>query len=350
MKVINQVLAAAAPGDAVSGQAFAWQGLLSKWGYDGQVFADHVDPRLEGLVLRLDEPAHRSRLRGNAVLHYSVWADAIPTALEQFERVALYYHNVTPGNLLRRFNPVLADYCDRGRRHLGDFRGRVEPLLAVSRFNAADLAQAGLGDATVIPLLLDLPREIPRRSPNREPIVLTVGRIVPNKRLEDVVKAFTLYQRHRAPEASLVVVGSDSGFANYRSALNLLVARLRTKRVFFTGPISTDVRDSWYRRADVYLSMSVHEGFCAPVIEALANGVPVVARAAAAVPETLGAAGVLIEEGDLPLAAEALHEVVSSRSTRRLLAAAAEARLAELRPEAIVPMIRAALDPLLEES
>ena len=349
MKVINQVIAAAAPADAVSGQAFAWQELLSTWGYRGKVFADHVDPRLEGRAFRLDGAGRRSLGRGGAVLHYSVWADAIPTVLDHFERVALYYHNVTPGNLLRDFNPVLADFCDRGRQHLGEFRGRVAPVLAVSRFNAADLMQAGLGKATVVPLLLDLPREVPVRRPNRDPIVLTVGRIVPNKRLEDVVKAFTLYQRHRAPDASLVVVGSDSGFKNYRSALNRLVARLGAERVFFTGAISSEGRDSWYRRADVYLSMSVHEGFCAPVIEALAHGVPVVARAAAAVPETLGDAGVLIEGDDLPLTAEALHELVSSQSTRRALAAAAEARLAELRPEAIVPRIRAALYPLLDE-
>jgi glycosyltransferase involved in cell wall biosynthesis len=348
MNVINQVVASATLGDAVTGQAFAWQRLLSSWGYTGQVFAEHVDPRLVGQAQRLDGADRRSLRRDDAVLHYSVWSEAIPAVLDSSERVALYYHNVTPGNLLRDFNPVLADFCDRGRQHLGEFRDRVAPVLAVSRFNAADLLEAGLGEASVIPLLLDLPDEIPERDPNREPIVLTVGRIVPNKRLEDVVKVFTLYQRHRAPNASLVVVGSDSGFETYRSALDVLVASLGAERVFFTGAIPSDARDSWYRRADVYLSMSVHEGFCAPLIEALAHGVPVVARAAAAVPETLGEAGVLIEGDDLPLAAEALHELVSSETTRGALAAAAESRLAELRPEVIAPQIRTALEPLLE--
>jgi glycosyltransferase involved in cell wall biosynthesis len=349
MRAINQLIAAAVPADAVSGQAFAWQRLLSSWGYESNVFADHVDPRLEGQVYRLDGPEGRS-LRGDAVLHYSVWSDAIPTALDQFERVAFYYHNITPGSLLRDFNPVLAEFCDRGRQHLSDFRGRVAPVLAVSGFNAADLLEAGFGEASVIPLLLDLPREVPPRTPNPEPIVLTVGRVVPNKRLEDVIKTFVLYQRHRAPDASLAVVGSESGFTNYRSALDRLVARLGAKRVFFTGPISSAERDSWYGRADVYLSMSVHEGFCAPVIEALAHGVPVVARSAAALPETLGDAGVLIEGDDLPLAAEALHELATSQATRRAFATAAELRLAKLRPEAVVPMIRAALNPMLEES
>ena len=152
----------------------------------------------------------------------------------------------------------------------------------------------------MVPLLLELPPEVLRRSPNREPVVVTVGRIVPNKRLDDVVKAFALYQRRHAPEASLVIVGSDVGFESYRHALEVLIARIGVQRVFFTGAISSEARDAWYRRADVYLSMSVHEGFCAPLIEALAHGVPVVARGAGAVPETLGGAGVVLEEADYP--------------------------------------------------
>ena len=95
--------------------------------------------------------------------------------------------------------------------------------------------------------------------------------------------------------------------------------------------------------------MSVHEGFCAPLIEALAHGVPVVARAAGAVPETLGGAGLLVDgDNDLVLAAECLHEVTSSAETRATLADAAERRLVGLRPEAIRPLIRAALRPLLD--
>ena len=70
----------------------------------------------------------------------------------------------------------------------------------------------------------------------------------------------------------------------YRDALNVLMARIGTRNVSFTGPISDQARNAWYERADVYISMSVHEGFCVPLIEALAHGVPVVARGAGAVP------------------------------------------------------------------
>jgi glycosyltransferase involved in cell wall biosynthesis len=249
---------------------------------------------------------------------------------------------------LRAFNPEVAALCDRGRHALARF-ARPKVLIADSSFNAEGLREAGLGEAAVVPLLLDVPRRPPRRlEAQRHPTVLSVGRIVPNKRLEDVIKAFALYQRHRAPSASLVLVGSAVGFENYRRALERLVERVEVERVFLTGPISSQARDAWYGHADAYLSMSVHEGFCAPLVEAMAHGIPVVARGAGAVPETLGGAGIVLDGEDLPLVAEALNEVVSSTETRTGLAAAAAQRLAELRPEAVAPRIRAALAPLLE--
>jgi glycosyltransferase involved in cell wall biosynthesis len=344
---VHQVLPAAAPHDAITGQAFAWRDLLHGWGYESEILAQHVHPSLNGTAHTLDRSGRRLVNQGGVVLHYAVWSETVDVALQANGPVALYYHNITPGELLREFSPVTADLCDRGRAALTLFQGRIESLIAVSRFNAVDLREAGLGEAAVVPLLLEVPTEVPRRNPSRDPVVLTVGRIVPNKRLEDVVKSFTLYQRHHAPEASLVIIGSDLGFENYRRALEVLVARVGASRVYFTGQISAQARDAWYRRADVYLSMSAHEGFCAPLIEALAHAVPVVARGAGAVPETLGGAGLVLDGADLPLVAEALHELASSPLTRTALYDAADRRLAELRPNVLVPRVRSALAPLL---
>jgi glycosyltransferase involved in cell wall biosynthesis len=115
----------------------------------------------------------------------------------------------------------------------------------------------------------------------------------------------------------------------------------------FTGRVSRDERDGWYRRAGAYLCSSIHEGFCAPVVEAMANGVPVVARAAGAIPETLGRAGILLDGDEPAVYAEALHEVISSAATRAALARAAEDRLAELAPERVAARLRTALAPIL---
>jgi glycosyltransferase involved in cell wall biosynthesis len=345
---VHQLLPAAWPRDAVTEQAFAWRDLLLRWGYTSEIVAEHVHPDLLGPVHRLHRSTRRLLNNGSIVLHYAAWSPTVDAALAAKGPVALCYHNITPGELLRAFNPATADVCDRGRAELAVFRGRIDALITPSSYNAAELRDAGIGEATVVPLLLNIPDEVPRREPSGEPVVVTVGRIAPNKRLEDVIKSFTLFQRHRAPSASLVIVGSEAGFERYRQALDVLVVRLGARNVTFTGPISSETRDAWYDRADAYLSMSIHEGFCAPLIEALAHGVPVVARDAGAVAETLGGAGLVLDGADLPLVAEALHELTSSPSTRSALYDAADRRLAELRPDRLAPRIRSALGPLLD--
>ena len=346
---VHQVIAAAAPGDAVTGQALAWRAALRDWGVDGTVVAEHVHPTLEGRVRRLD--ARGERLRGDAlVVHYSVWSRAVEAALTSDRPVALCYHNVTPGGLLRAYNPALADECDRARASLARLTGRVGPLIADSAYNAGELAAAGVGEAAVVPLLLDLPTAVPaaRPAPGTRPSVLSVGRIVPNKRLDDVLRAFALFRDRHAPDATLTVVGSDDGFEPYSRALQDLAARIGDGGVRFTGRVDDTARDAAYARADAYLCMSEHEGFCAPLVEALAHGIPVVARAAAAVPETLGGAGVLVDHPDmLPLAAEALAEVMRDGPTRTGLVAAGARRLDRLRAEAVLPLLRTALAPLL---
>ena len=348
MTEIHQLLSSAGPHDAITVQALVWRDLLRSWGYESEIVAEHVHPDLMNEIRRLRRSSRRLVNKDGVVLHYSVWSTTARAALRARAPVALCYHNITPGELLREFNPELAALCDRGRDALESFRGRVAALVADSSFNAADLRDAGLGEAAVVPLSLDIPPEVPRRDPSPEPVVLTVGRIVPNKRLEDVIKAFALFQRRHAPAASLVIVGPEQGFESYRHALNLLVARIGARRVVFTGPISFDARDACYRRADVYVSLSVHEGFCAPLIEALSHGVPVVANDAGAMPETLGKAGLIVDGSDLALVAEALNELATSRSTREALYDAADRRLAELRPDVLVPRIRSALAPLLD--
>ncbi len=347
MKAVHQLVHAAEPHDAVTNQAFFWRGLLRGWGLESEIVAEYVDADLLGDAHPLDRAGRRLVNEGGLVLHYAGWSPTAEAALEAKGPLAVYYHNITPGDLLRDFNELSADISDRGRSALPLFKGRTDALLAASEYSASELREAGLGEVTVVPLMLDLPPEIPRREPKPEPVVLTVGRIVPNKRVEDVIKAFALYQQHRAPDASLVMVGSDSGFESYRRALELLVAHVGAEGVIFTGPIPAEDRDAWYERADVFLSMSVHEGFCLPLIEALAHGVPVVAREAGAMPETLGGAGIVVDGADLPLVAEALHELASSPSTRSLLFDAADARLQELRPEALAAQLRSALAPLL---
>jgi glycosyltransferase involved in cell wall biosynthesis len=334
---VHQALAAAAPGDAITSQAITTRAMLEARGQRGEIVAEHVHPDLQRLVRRLDDGGAAILRERDAVviLRYSVWSRVVDVAAGAPGRLVFWYHNITPGDLLRPWNESLARDCDRARAALPKIARRASLLVADSSFNAAELDRIGLPGAVVVPLLLDVPSEPePSRPPREPPVVLSVGRVAPSKRVEDTIKAFTLYQRRRAPAARLVLIGSDDGFEDYRVALDRLAERIGTRGVVFTGRISDADRDGWYRRADAYLCMSSHEGFCAPLVEAMARGVPVVARDAGAVRGTIGGAGLVVDD-DLLLVAEALHEVIGSLDTREALAAAAAERLRELHPDAV---------------
>lgn len=350
MRPVHQLVAAATPGDAVTEQALRWRAVLRGWGHPSELVAEHVHPALAGDVHRLDGRGPRV-LAGAAglVLHYSIWGAAAEAAITHGAPLGVVYHNVTPGELLRAANREVAAMCDRGRAHLASLSGRVAALVAVSAFNARDLADAGLGEAAVVPLLLAAVDPPDRTAaPAGPPRLLTVGRVVPNKRLEDVVRVHALLQRAREPRAELTVMGSWEGFEPYHHALEGQLAALGSQGVRLTGKVSDAARDAAYEAASVYVCMSVHEGFCLPLVEALQRGLPVVARAAAAVPETLGDAGIVLSDDDLAVFAEAALEASRSTALRATLAEAARARLADLAPARVTERMRAALAPVLE--
>ncbi|WP_217922568.1 glycosyltransferase family 4 protein [Miltoncostaea oceani] len=346
MTRVHQLLAAAAPGDAVTGQALAWADLLARWGHTGDIVAEHVHPDLAGRVRRLADV--RDLGGGSLILHLSIGSAVVGAALEAGGPLAVCYHNVTPGHLLRPHNPALADDCDRARAMLPGIVPRAVALVADSTFNAQELEAAGGVGVEVVPLLLDLPSPPDAARPvDGPPSVISVGRVVPNKRLEDVIRAFTLYQREHAPDARLTLVGGDGGFTGYRAALELLATRVGATGVRLTGWVADDALEDAWAGAHAYLCMSEHEGFCAPLVEAMARGVPVVARDAGAIRETVGGAGLVIER-DLPLAAEALAEVIGSPATRSGLARAARRRLAGLDHDVVAGRLRDALAPVLD--
>lgn len=344
---MHQLVAAVAPNDAVTGQALAWQGVMARWGVDGDVYAEHIHP---DLAMRV-RPISRFRDEASAVtlLRYSIWSAAAEHALGVArERLAVWYHNITPSELLSAVNPHVATLCERGRRALPTVAAAAAFMIADSWFNSEELRAAGAEHVAVVPLLLDLPKARPMAIPAPSHTILTVGRVVPNKRIEDGIRAVALLRRRHLPEARLVVVGSAVGFERYREALEAFAAKLGVAgAVVFAGQVADEDRDRWYRQAGAYLCTSEHEGFCAPLVEALAHGVPIVARAAAAVPETVGSAGLLLPGPNAPLVAEALNAVLTDGAVREVLRVNATSRLAQLAPARVEELGRSALEPLL---
>ena len=161
--------------------------------------------------------------------------------------------------------------------------------------------------------------------------ILFVGRIAPNKKQEDIIRAFDCYRKTYDETARLILVGSAGGTERYAERLAKYAEALGSgENVIFPGHISFRQILAFYRTADAFLCMSEHEGFCVPLIEAMKFGVPVIARDMCAVPETLGGAGILLDDGQPEKAAAALRRVMKDDALRARLQAAAAERIAAL--------------------
>jgi glycosyltransferase involved in cell wall biosynthesis len=171
---------------------------------------------------------------------------------------------------------------------------------------------------------------------------LFVGRIVPNKKIEDHIRLAEVYKRYVDSYYRFIFVGRFDGLPRYYAMIRALIAEyeMLPDRFLFTGPVPDEELAAYYRWADVYISLSEHEGFCVPLVEAMATDVPVLAYAAGAVPETLGGAGVLFAPKDLEFAAETMGTLVYDRGARDGVIAGQRRRVADFSEEKIESRLR----------
>jgi glycosyltransferase involved in cell wall biosynthesis len=328
--VVNQWVPAAHKGDAIGDSARRIRDLLRARGHQSDLFALTMDDELRGKVRDFDEPDAQ---RGDAtILHF-----ALPSPMTaRFARLngvrVLQYHNVTPAWYFAGFDAGLFRLATLARGELATLVGRVDLALGVSEFNRSELEALGFERTGVMPLAVDLGRLVnaPRLPALEEVLdddrltnILFVGRIAPNKRIEDHIRLAEHYKRYVDAECRFIFVGRYDAVPRYYAMIRALIDRYRMlhDRFVFPGPVPDDDLAAYYRMADAYVSFSEHEGFCAPLVEAMAMDVPVLAYGAAAVPETLGGAGVEFFPKDLEFASEALGSLVFDQPVReRVLA------------------------------
>jgi glycosyltransferase involved in cell wall biosynthesis len=330
---VHQVLSGAGPVDAVTQQAFEYRRVLG-----GEVYAAAIEPAVRGRVRALKrlQPERDDLL----VFHYSAYAPRLEPLLELPQRKLLVYHNVTPAEYLWEHQPHVATLCALGRDHLPRWAQAVDVAAAVSEYNAAELREAGARDVRVVPILLR-PAAVARRN-GSSPVVLSVGRLAPHKRPDLVLQAFELFRRSAA-DARLYMVGEPLS-PPYEAELRELAG----PGVEITGRISQERLNDLWSRADAFVTLSEHEGFCVPLLEAFHAGVPVIARPAGGMPEVAGDAALWVDDGDPAVAAELLALVLSDEELRSELIERGRARAAEFAPDRVEAQIREAVKHALQ--
>ncbi len=352
MGSVHQLLSNYDYGDAIGNHARALRALLRRWGYASEIYAQYIH---EGLArdARFYTRYREASAPGNILLfHFSIGSDVTSFFAGLPDRKVLVYHNITPAEYFVGVNARVADRCRRGRWELERLAAVTDLALGVSEFNRRELEAAGFRQTGVLPVLLDetsyaLP-PVPalQQAYGQGTNLLFVGRVAPNKRVEHLLKTYYFYRR-LDPGSRLLVVGTAVDTEGYLAGCQKLAAELGVlDGVVFTGPVPQAELVTYYRLASVYLSLSEHEGFCVPLLEAMRFGVPIVAYAAAGVPETMGAAGVLVGEKDFPTLAELIHRVATEPALRERLVAGQRERLRAFDATIIGARFRRYLDEL----
>jgi len=335
---VHQVLATLGYGDAIGHEVLGIQRVLRSAGHHSEIFVETADPRLEPLTLDYRDLIEASHPESVLIHHFSIGSKASRIAFALPDRMALVYHNITPPEYFVGVHDQLVEYCYKGRRELTAYVERCDLALGDSEFNRQELDALGFRQTGVLPVVpdfshLDVEPDtlMAGRFDDDWTNVLFVGRVIPNKRIDNVIRYFHAYQKLHNPRSRLLIVGSYGGFDKYLVSLHHLCASLGVRDVHLVGQVSNEELTAYYDAADLFLCASEHEGFCVPLVEAFHKAIPVVAYAATAVPATMDGGGVLFSTREPAAVADIIEAVVSDRALEQRIVAAQDAALARLR-------------------
>ncbi len=337
---VHQFLTSYSYGDAIGNEALEIRGYLRANGFESEIFTLHHHPRYARQVRNYLE-YDRFSDPGNAVIyHFSIGSPVTKKFLRLADRKVIIYHNITPYHFFLDFHRILAKDCFKGRIELKSLAGKVDLALGDSEFNRGELLEAGFPRTGVLPLVMDFAKfDLPvlpvfkNIFADGKSNILYIGRVIPNKKIEDVIKTFHVYQKHFNPASRLFIVGEYRGFERYFSALQDLIAKLQVKDIHFSGHVPLAEMVSYAKLSHLYLHLSEHEGFCAPIVESFHLGLPVVAYDAGAVAETMNGGGVLLREKNFPRIAALCHEILTRPELRAALLAGQRRALEKYRQQ-----------------
>lgn len=354
---IHQLVAGYREGDAISNTANLMREVFRAWGLESDIFCDQGYASTGKVSITRDLSSLPSLVTPNdiAILHLSIGCRANQVFAQLNCRKVIIYHNITPPCYFELVGQSTAKMLSDGREQMAQLAGVADLNVADSQYNADELIAAGYKDVSVLPLPINLDM-FNHSARNRATLseyndgrfnILFVGRFAPNKKLEDLVEAI-YYLSRVEPNIRFIHVGSIVGMEAYHALVEAKVKALGITNVEFLKAVPQDVLNACYASAHGFLCLSEHEGFCAPLVEAMLHRVPIFALSAAAVPETLDGAGVLFDQPpDYPVIAETIAEVLHNKQLKDAIVARQDKRVQAIRDRDLSNELKALFQPLI---
>ncbi len=326
MKVI-QIIVNLVYGDGMSNCLFFVKRLLDACGIPNEALVgSYLDPRVAGKgITNMEYVLDYGFAPDDIVIYHYGTGSRLNTLVERIPcRKILIFQNVTPPEFFRDWNYEAYATCAAAYSDIEFTAGTYMHAITPSEFSKRILMDYGwkADDISVFPLYelpdVDKPYDaatFEKFNDNGMNILFT-GRIAPNKKTEDIIRIFNFYNRNYDADSRLILIGSGSP-ESYKEAVVSYIEEHGVKNVVLTGHISDEERNAIYKSADVFLCMSEHEGFCIPVLEAFQRKIPVIAYKAAAVPDTMGTAGILVDTKDPDAVCKEIDKLVHDEVYRK---------------------------------
>ncbi|MEW6455769.1 MAG: glycosyltransferase family 4 protein [Acidobacteriota bacterium] len=323
MKGIHQILTSLTYGDAISDEALEIMRIVKEQGLQSYIFSYYFHPKMAHLRYRKEDFFGMVSSDDILVFHFSIGSPISSLYLFSRQKKILIYHNITPYEYFIDYQRDLAKFTYLGRKELEKFAPVTDLGLGDSSFNREELEASGYRKTGVLPVIRDFSKfdkaenvSIEKIYRNKKTTIIFVGRIIPNKKFEDLIRVFYLYKKMYNQNSQLILIGEHGGFERYYYSLLNLIEELKLKDVIFPGHVTFDELSSFYRISDLFLCLSEHEGFCVPILEAFYHRIPVIAFNSSAVSETMNGGGTLIENKDYEFIACLIDVIINNEELR----------------------------------
>jgi glycosyltransferase involved in cell wall biosynthesis len=316
-------------GDAVGNDVLGMYEVLKRRGYDTRLYAEGWSNVGEHKVWPADKIHHFLKSPADLLIyHYSRgWDFGLELLRDLGCRTSVKYHNVTPPEFFTKFNEDLARMCLEGRKQLHSIaRAGGDIYMSASAYNERELIAEGVEEGrsfVVAPFhhidrlnTIRVDQKVAGAYRDNQTNILMVGRISPNKGHALLIEAFAAYHRDYNPNSRLLIVGKEeTRLRDYGRWLREIARYLKVRdAVVFAGEVTDGELKAYYAVADLFMMTSEHEGFCVPLVEAMAMKVPIVAYGSSAIPDTVAGVGIVWNERDPYLLAESVNSVVENKA------------------------------------
>ena len=353
IRAIHQMTPGFSYGDAITNQTILIRNYLRASGYDSEIYSLYIDPKITRETIKFNP----NNIDNNAgiIYHHSIGSVLTDYIVDYHGPKALIYHNITPHELVNRFDDKLAKELKEGREDLKRLSSYFRISVGDSNYNAYELKNNGFEDPDTLPIIIDpgnfddlTNHDLMERLDDGKANIIYVSRITPSKCQHDLIQAFYEYMKMDS-NSRLILIGSFTPGDPYCEHVAALTTKLGIEDdVIITKLVTNRDLQTYCKMADLFWSMSEHEGFGVPLIESFWFDIPVLAFKSSAVPETLGKAGLMFNSKENLIEVAALAKLlVRDSDLREKMLISQRKRREDFLPQKIYPKLDRLIDAMI---